>query len=179
MTAEQIAAVLGHPIGQAAAVADAPLSPGQLRATMHRTRGSGSMRLTRVTAKRCWRLDGRRRRGASSSISVLRVIFGKRRRTSCGAEGVRCGGFGGEAVMPIPETGLGVASTTVCVAPPRHVRDRKRRMRTPHVNAPTPHLLDVLTRIVGTHMPCAPGIRVRPSICANGGTAMLALHLLC
>jgi L-threonylcarbamoyladenylate synthase len=121
ITAEQIAATLGHAIQQAAAVSDAPLSPGQLAshyAPKARLRlyaseareGEALLAFGPAAPSRGFVINlspaGNLQEAAASLFAALRAF------DAAGSEAV--------AVMPVPETGLGVA-----------INDRLRRAAAP------------------------------------------------
>jgi L-threonylcarbamoyladenylate synthase len=121
ITAEQIAATLGHAIGRAVPVAEAPLSPGQLAshyAPKARLRlnaseagdGEALLAFGPAAPSRGFVINlspsGNLQEAAATLFAALRAF------DAAGSEAV--------AVMPIPETGLGVA-----------INDRLRRAAAP------------------------------------------------
>jgi L-threonylcarbamoyladenylate synthase len=121
VTAEQIAATLGHPIGRAASVAGAPISPGQLAshyAPKARLRldaseardGEALLAFGRAAPSRGFVINlspaGDLQEAAANLFASLRAF------DAAGSAAV--------AVMPIPDTGLGAA-----------INDRLRRAAAP------------------------------------------------
>jgi L-threonylcarbamoyladenylate synthase len=121
MTIEQITQVLGHPIAIAAAVADAPLSPGQLASHYA---PNASLRLEAREAH-----DGEAllafgpaapSRGFVINLSPAGDLQEAAAHLFAALRALDRAGAHAVAVMPIPETGLGVA-----------INDRLRRAAAP------------------------------------------------
>jgi L-threonylcarbamoyladenylate synthase len=121
VTVEQIVATLGHPIGQAAPVAGAPTSPGQLASHY-----APKARLRLSASEAC---DGEALlafgRAAPSSGFVINLSpAGDLQEAAANLfsalRAFDAAGSAAVAVMPIPETGVGVA-----------INDRLRRAAAP------------------------------------------------